>query len=259
MPDARKGLDVLQAEWLECQECRLGVARVERDGAFVFGEGATNKILLVGEGPGAAEEDKGVPFVGESGEFLRNVLERLDLLDQCYMTNSVCCRSWDYMYDPQGQVRVDWKTNEPRVKDEAPKPAEVAACRPRLLEQIYLVDPVLIVALGGTAAEALLKKSITITASSGVLHHMKVPGAGYRAALTPKGKWARKVRGGVVMPSIQNEVVYPVVPLLHPAYAMANASDQRRGAPMQMFVEGLETIKSIYETYKREVRESARG
>ena len=80
-----------------------------------------------------------------------------------------------------------------RYKDEPPTPIHKNACRPRLLEEIYLVDPIVIVGLGGPACEALLGHSITITRDRGETSQIAIPGASYRPVLTEKRQqWLRK-------------------------------------------------------------------
>jgi len=215
--------------------------------------------MFIGEGPGKDEEAEGSPFVGKTGQFLRDVLKDL-AFTQYYLTNVVCCRSWDFAYDTQGNrmVRKNWRTKQDEyvIKDEAPKPTQIAACQPRLLQQIYTVDPVLIVTLGSTAGEAVLGKKIAVQASGGQLEHIEIPGAGFLPQLTPKGTWARltgkKEQRHLIAPIRQNMVTYPVVPLVHPAFAVAHAKDRRQGSPMNLFITGLVTARNYYAAYMAE-------
>jgi uracil-DNA glycosylase len=267
-PSYRMNLAALEQEWSACQSCELGVSRHQVGGAFVFGEGMydTGGVMFVGEGPGKDEEIQGRPFIGASGQFLRGMLEELKF-DNCYITNTVCCRSWDYAYDTQGNrlIRKNYRTKQDEyvVKDETPKPAQMVACAPRLLQQIYLVDPALIITLGGSAAESLLGKSVKIQAQNGQLDHVSIPGAGAIPQLTPKGAWARKTgpKGArlLIAPTIQNRVTYPVIPLVHPAYAMANKQDERPGSPMNLFVTGLQKARNIYAAYVHEMQGGQRA
>jgi DNA polymerase len=90
-------------------------------------------LLLVGEAPGAQEDAVGVPFVGRAGQLLDSLLAEVGLTrDRVAVTNVLKCR-------PPGNRK--------------PHRGEVARCRPWLERQIDLLDPALIVALGGTAAE----------------------------------------------------------------------------------------------------------
>lgn len=90
-------------------------------------------VLLVGEAPGAQEDETGVPFVGRSGQLLDGLLAEAGLRrDQVAVANVLKCRP---------------------PANRKPRRAEVARCRPWLDRQLDLVDPVVVVALGGTAAE----------------------------------------------------------------------------------------------------------
>lgn len=258
-PSYRVQLPQIQEEWSACTGCELGQSRQQVGGAFVFGEGAPGGVMFIGEGPGKEEEAEGRAFVGKTGQFLRDVLKELSF-DRYYLTNAVCCRSWDFAYDNQGNrmVRKNWRTKQDEyvVKDEAPKPLQMAACSPRLLQQIYTIDPVLIVTLGGTAAEAVLGKKVAVQVNSGALDHVIIPGAGFLPQLTPKGAWARltgaKGSRQLIAPIRQNMVTYPVVPLVHPAFAMANEKDRRVGSPMNLFVTGLVKARNYYAAYMTE-------
>ena len=90
-------------------------------------------VLLVGEAPGAQEDETGVPFVGRSGRLLDGLLADAGLRrEQVAVANVLKCRP---------------------PANRKPRRAEVARCRPWLERQVDLVDPVVVVALGGTAAE----------------------------------------------------------------------------------------------------------
>jgi DNA polymerase len=90
-------------------------------------------VLLVGEAPGAQEDESGVPFVGRSGQLLNGLLVDAGLgRDQVAVANVLKCRP---------------------PANRKPRRAEVSRCRPWLDRQVDLVDPVVVVALGGTAAE----------------------------------------------------------------------------------------------------------
>ncbi len=103
----------------------------------VPGEGnAQARMVLVGEGPGATEDATGRPFVGQAGKLLEGILDAIEVpRDSVYITNIVKCRP------PQNRK---------------PLPDEIAACIPYLRRQLELIRPKVIVALGGTAGEALL-------------------------------------------------------------------------------------------------------
>jgi uracil-DNA glycosylase family 4 len=103
----------------------------------VPGEGDPKaRLMLVGEAPGATEDQTGRPFVGQAGQLLDSILEAIDVpRNKVYITNIVKCRP------PQNRK---------------PLPDEVASCIPYLYRQLELIRPKVILALGGTAAESLL-------------------------------------------------------------------------------------------------------
>jgi uracil-DNA glycosylase len=103
----------------------------------VPGEGNPQaRLVLVGEGPGATEDSTGRPFVGQAGSLLNGILEAIEVpRDSVYITNVVKCRP------PQNRK---------------PLPDEIAACIPYLHRQLEIIKPKVILALGSTAAEAML-------------------------------------------------------------------------------------------------------
>jgi uracil-DNA glycosylase family 4 len=103
----------------------------------VPGEGNPSaQMVLVGEGPGATEDATGRPFVGQAGKLLDGILEAIEVpRDSVYITNIVKCRP------PQNRK---------------PLPDEIAACIPYLHRQLELIRPKVILAMGGTAGEAML-------------------------------------------------------------------------------------------------------
>lgn len=140
-------LGTLQAFAMGCQRCGL------RSGCrtVVFGEGDPHaRVMLVGEGPGATEDELGRPFVGRAGELLDRILKAAGFeREEVYITNVVMCR-------PPG--------------NRTPTDEEMAACRPYLERKIDLVNPAIIVALGSTAARALLGPDARITRVRGTWH-----------------------------------------------------------------------------------------
>jgi uracil-DNA glycosylase len=117
----------------------------------VPGEGNPNaELFLVGEGPGATEDAQGRPFVGQAGNLLNGILEAIELpRDSVYITNIVKCRP------PQNRK---------------PLPDEIAACIPYLHRQIEIVKPKVILALGSTAAEAILGVRKSLAELRGKVH-----------------------------------------------------------------------------------------
>jgi uracil-DNA glycosylase len=259
MVDARKSLPMLREEWASCQSCDLGVRRVAYGGEFIFGEGQRRGVMFVGEGPGKDEEEMGRPFIGESGTILRTVINRLGL-QNFYITNIVACRSCTPWTGPDGQpmMRKNWKTKQMEVsyKDEAPTPLQIEACQPRLYEEIYLVDPIIIVALGPTAAKTLLRKSVSITAPDvrGVPVHITIPGAGFTAVRTEKREaWLHKTKGVFSLPTVPNEVRYLCLPTLHPAFVSRKLADPGGDSPLRQFAGDVQKAVQIYERYMLEL------
>jgi DNA polymerase len=118
----------------------------------VFGVGDEQADwLFVGEGPGADEDARGEPFVGQAGKLLDNMLLAMQLKrgQRVYIANIVKCR-------PPG--------------NRAPEAAEIARCLPYLQRQIELIQPKIIVALGKTAANALLGRDATLGSLRGTTH-----------------------------------------------------------------------------------------
>lgn len=120
----------------------------------VFGTGDEHADwMFIGEAPGAEEDASGEPFMGHSGRLLDNMLLAIKLRrDQVYIANVIKCRPAD---------------------DRHPHVGEIAACLPYLKRQIDLLKPKMIVALGRTAASALLETDATIASLRGVLHDYK--------------------------------------------------------------------------------------
>jgi len=136
-------LDAVAEAVRSCRRCVLGGARRHA----VPGTGSAEaRVLFVGEGPGLEEDRRGEPFVGPAGELLDRILAAIGLSRRTvYIANIVKCHP---MKDP-GQP-------ESRGNDRPPSPEEMAACRPYLAEQIRILSPRCIVALGAVAARALL-------------------------------------------------------------------------------------------------------
>lgn len=200
-------LEALQDGWANCQGCALHKERRQT----VFGYGNPDaQIMIVGEAPGENEDRQGLPFVGQAGflldQLLANVSAREDvimaakqittvrggsadaeaernrfrarlrdlLLQDFYITNVVMCRP-------------------PENRDPAPK--EVEACSTRIKAQIYAVDPVLIISAGRVATTAVVGKKISILHSRGDIFDVEFQGQGITFR-------------------------YPVMALLHPSYLL---------------------------------------
>ncbi|HKH73167.1 MAG TPA: UdgX family uracil-DNA binding protein [Vicinamibacterales bacterium] len=130
-----------------CRRCDLWKHATQT----VFGDGPKGaRIMLVGEQPGDAEDLDGKPFVGPAGQLLRHALEDagIDLRD-VYLTNVVKHFKWE----PRGKRRIHKK----------PRHSEVQACRVWLDAEIAMIKPRAIVALGATAAQAVIGTAAKVT------------------------------------------------------------------------------------------------
>ena len=165
----------LRQRTLACVRCpSLAAARKN----VVFGVGDINaQLMFIGEAPGADEDDQGEPFVGKAGQLLTKIIQTMGLTrDTVYIGNILKCRP-----DTPGHASGNRK----------PTPEEMQTCISYLHEQIDLIRPRVIVALGGTAVEGLLGKTLGITKL--------------------RGQW-RTYRG------------IPLMPTYHPAYLLRNQS-----------------------------------
>mgnify|MGYP002407377801 CR=1 FL=1 len=143
--DHCKNLGELKNITQGCKKCSL------RKGAkqVVFGKGAQNPlVMLVGEAPGADEDDQGIPFVGRAGQLLDKILLSAGIND-VYITNVVKCRP------PENRL---------------PKKDEVEACWPYLTRQIELIKPRIIVCLGALATQQLIHPKAKITMVHGKVY-----------------------------------------------------------------------------------------
>ena len=169
---AKMDWPALQDSVASCVACGLYAKRNKT----VFGVGDRNADwLFVGEGPGAEEDAQGEPFVGQAGALLDNMLAAIELKRgaNVYIANIVKCRP-------------------PQNRD--PEQDEVAECEPFLKQQIAVIQPEVIVALGRCAAQTLLRDATSITRM--------------------RGKW-REYQG------------IPLMPTFHPAYLLRNAAGKK--------------------------------
>ena len=155
-----------------CTRCALHAGRTQT--VFARGTGSS-RLCFVGEGPGADEDAQGFPFVGKAGQLLDRMIEAMGFSrDEVYVCNIVKCRP---------------------PNNRKPEPEEMAACMPYLAEQLELLDPEVIVALGATAVQGLFGTSEGITRL--------------------RGRW-KLYRGRV-----------PVMPTFHPAFLLRNPAAKR--------------------------------
>ncbi|HIJ81969.1 MAG TPA: uracil-DNA glycosylase [Desulfuromonadales bacterium] len=131
----------------DCQRCKLGATRKN----LVFGVGNPHaRLVFVGEGPGADEDEKGEPFVGDAGKMLNRIITAMGLQrEEVYICNVVKCRP------PQNRN---------------PEKDEIASCSPFLLRQLNSIRPEVIVALGTFAAQTVLGSKEAISKLRGKFH-----------------------------------------------------------------------------------------
>jgi DNA polymerase len=183
-------------EVASCTRCELHSCR----NRTVFGVGDRNaRWLIVGEAPGAEEDQQGEPFVGRAGRLLDSMLLAIGLRrDQVFIANVLKCRP-------------------PANRD--PKPDEVANCLPYLAQQIALLKPKMILAVGRIAAQNLLATDAPLARLRGKLHHF-------------------------------GEAATPLVITYHPAYLLRSPADKRKA---------WEDLKFARATYARLAGGSAPG
>ena len=146
-------LEAILADIGDCRRCRLCEQRI----TIVFGSGnPVSPLVFVGEGPGADEDEQGVPFVGRAGQLLTQMIENTAAKEgipvrrtDVYICNVVKCRP------PENRT---------------PLPDEMEICGGFLYRQLMTIKPKAICALGGTAMKALLNTKEGITKSRGKWH-----------------------------------------------------------------------------------------
>ncbi|GGH12804.1 uracil-DNA glycosylase [Silvibacterium dinghuense] len=144
-------LEAVRAEIGECTRCPLAFQGRHK---IVFGDGNPNaRILFVGEGPGADEDAQGVPFVGKAGQLLNNMIAAMGLKrEEVYIANVVKCRP---------------------PKNRQPEPEEANTCMPFLWQQIDIIRPEVIVALGATAILYLMGQKASLASWRGRIHSLR--------------------------------------------------------------------------------------
>ncbi|MGH9396429.1 MAG: uracil-DNA glycosylase family protein [Terriglobia bacterium] len=139
-PSKNETLEEIRADLGDCQRCKLSKARHH----IVFGQGNPRaELVFIGEGPGADEDEQGLPFVGRAGQLLNKMLQLVQIKrEDVYICNIVKCR-------PPG--------------NRTPEADEIAACSPFLFRQLDSIRPRLICCLGAPAARTVLgiKEGIT--------------------------------------------------------------------------------------------------
>lgn len=134
----------------ECKRCKLHLTRRH----IVFGEGNEKaKLVFVGEAPGEDEDRQGSPFVGKAGQLLTRIINAIGLTrEEVYITNIIKCRP-------------------PRNRN--PQQDEIVTCEPFLGQQLEIIQPKIICALGSFAAQTLLKTAEKISQLRGRFHEYR--------------------------------------------------------------------------------------
>jgi DNA polymerase len=192
----------LRERALACVKCpNLASSRT----TVVFGVGTMDaQLMFVGEAPGADEDEQGEPFVGKAGQLLTKIIQATGLeRSHVYIANILKCRP-----DTPGQSAGNRK----------PTPAEMATCIPYLHEQIDLIQPKVLVALGATAVDGLLGKTLGITKL--------------------RGNW-QTYRG------------IPLMPTYHPAYLLRNQAMSEKRKVWEDMLQVMEKLEMPISTKQR--------
>jgi uracil-DNA glycosylase family protein len=199
MPErpAPRTLAELKAATMACRECPIGEFATQS----VTGEGALHaRLMLVGEQPGDKEDLEGHPFVGPAGKLLARALEAAGLpREQTFVSNAVK----HFKFELRGKRRIH----------KSPSVREAAACLHWLEDEIALVQPAALVALGATAARSLLGRPVPVTAE--------------------RGKWLPRADGRKVLVT------------LHPS-ALLRVDAEDREAAFEAFVRDLRQARRVF-------------
>jgi DNA polymerase len=197
-PDpAIRTLAQLKAATMACRECPIGEYATQS----VIGEGALKaRLMLVGEQPGDQEDVQGHPFIGPAGKLLARALEAAGIpREQTFVSNAVK----HFKFELRGKRRIH----------KSPGVREIAACHHWLDDEIALVKPAALVALGATAARSLLGGPVPVTAN--------------------RGRWVPGPAG------------LEVLVTLHPSALLRVDAEQREPA-FQAFVEDLRQAQRLF-------------
>jgi uracil-DNA glycosylase len=196
VPETRS-LEKLREAAAGCQACDLWKTGTQT----VFGEGAaTAEIVFVGEQPGDKEDLAGRPFVGPAGRVLDDALEAAGIdRSLAYVTNAVKHFKWT----ARGKRRIHQKPNW----------SEMTACRPWLDAELAAIKPKVLVALGATAAQALLGRQFRVTKQRGV--------------------------------PVESDLAPHVVATVHPSSILRQETEEERAAAMADLVADLEVVAKL--------------
>ena len=218
-PDRDPALAQLASDCQACRRCSLGASRLN---VVVSRGNPRARLMVIGEGPGAQEDELGQPFVGRSGQLLDLMLESVGIHSNrdAYVCNIVKCRP---------------------PENRKPTALEMAACRPWLDQQIALVDPQVILLAGATAVEGLLGIKGGITKLRGQWLHLETSQGPDQP--TPSQPAQRQQAPSQPLqnqrkPSPRSPLRWPpggaagiaLMPLLHPSYLLRHPSEAE-GSP----------------------------
>ncbi len=197
-PDPQiRSLARLKAATMACRECPIGEFATQS----VIGEGHLQPaLMLVGEQPGDQEDLQGHPFVGPAGKLLARALETAGIpREQTFVSNAVK----HFKFELRGKRRIH----------KSPTQREIAACHHWLEDEIALVQPRALVALGASAARSLLGRALPVTAN--------------------RGQWLPREDG------------LQVLVTLHPS-ALLRVDPEQREAAFEAFVLDLRQAKRVF-------------
>lgn len=242
-PRAHSRLMVLNNEWHGCTRCGLHEQRSGPD--IFFGYGARSqspkKYFIVGSAPTESDELFKSVFAGDEGELLFETMKSVSIqMDECFFTYAVACR-------PKVFIPAT-DTEQERIENRTPLKEELVACRPRLYEQLYQVDPRVIITVGEVATKAMVRGRLP--------KFIEAVGKQY-VCLLPAATREDHVDGKVTGKSRYHDLTYPVLAIHEMTSIINNPSTAAHGphnvtlrtlARAQQYVEF--TMKNEYETMK---------
>lgn len=205
-------LQVLNNEWHGCTRCGLSGMRVGPDIFFGYGP-APAKYLIIANAPTEADELFSNIFAGDEGDLLFELLKaaKIERTD-CYFTYSVACR-------PKVFIPAT-DTEQERIENRTPLKEETTACRPRLYEQLYRVDPRVIIAVGEVATKSVVRGRLP--------RFIEAAGKQYISTLPAATKEDHE-DGKVVGKSRHHDLAYPVFAIPDMMAIINNPSTAKHG------------------------------
>jgi uracil-DNA glycosylase len=194
-----RSLTELREATMRCRECPIG----EHATQSVVGEGPRRaKLMLVGEQPGDQEDRHGRPFVGPAGRLLDAALEKAGITRaEVFVTNAVK----HFKFELRGKRRMH----------KSPRQSEAMACLHWLQDEIAIIKPTAIVALGARAAQSLTDSAVAVTRM--------------------RGQWIVRTDG------------LPVLITVHPSSLLRIREEADRAAAFEAFVNDLKTARKGYQ------------